>query len=156
MSAILVQDSKVISMYSMKFNDAQLKYTVTDQELLAILESCNYFKQIIHGCNITLHTDHKNLTFNMAHDLMLVWKDLWFNFKKKALLMITHIAGDCDGSRWTSLSCVARETTEDCDVVSCKWGIGSVVAVQLERSIYLWCNLVTSPMFLDARFNVSL
>jgi hypothetical protein len=64
MGPVLVQDGKVISIFSRKFNNAQLNYTVTDQELLAVLEACKHFKQIIHGCNITVHTDHKNLTFN--------------------------------------------------------------------------------------------
>ncbi len=58
----------------------------------------------------------------------------------------THIAGDCDGSRWTSLSCVASKTTEDCVVVSCNWAIGGVIVVRIERSIYLWYNFATSPM----------
>ncbi len=65
MGAVLVQDGKVISTFSRKFNDTQLKYTVTDQEQL-ILEACKHNKQIIHGHNITVHTNHKNLTFNMA------------------------------------------------------------------------------------------
>ncbi len=37
---------------------------MTEQELLAILESCKHFKNIIHGCNVTVHTDHKNLTYS--------------------------------------------------------------------------------------------
>jgi hypothetical protein len=71
MGAVLVQDHKVVSTFFQKFNYAQLKYTVMDQELLAIFKTCKYFKQIIHGCNITLHTDHNNLTLNMAHGLIL-------------------------------------------------------------------------------------
>jgi hypothetical protein len=57
---------QVILTFSRKFNNAQLKYGVTDQELLAILEACKNFKQIIHGCNIIVHTNHKNLTFSTA------------------------------------------------------------------------------------------
>jgi hypothetical protein len=76
MGAVLVQNGKVILTFSRKFNNAQLKYTVTYQELLAILEACKHFKQIIHGCNITVHTDHKNLTFKQPNNLTLVWKDL--------------------------------------------------------------------------------
>jgi hypothetical protein len=62
--AVLVQEGKVISTLSRKFNKAQLKYTVTEHELLAILESCKHFKNIIHKCNVTVHTDHKNLTYS--------------------------------------------------------------------------------------------
>ena len=63
---MLVQDGKVISTFSRKFNDAQLKYTVTDQELLAAAEACKHFKQIIKGCEITIHTDHQNLVYDEA------------------------------------------------------------------------------------------
>ncbi len=67
MGAVLVQEDKPVSIYSTfsrKFDEAQLKYTVTEQELLTILESCKHFKNIIHGCNVTVHTDHKNLTYS--------------------------------------------------------------------------------------------
>ena len=43
-----------------------MKYTVTDQEQLAIFNACKYFKQMIHGSNITVHTNHKKLTFNTS------------------------------------------------------------------------------------------
>ncbi len=49
MDAVLVQYGKVISTFSRKFINAQLKYTVTDQELLAILEACKHFKKIIRS-----------------------------------------------------------------------------------------------------------
>jgi hypothetical protein len=64
MGAVLVQEGKTVSTFSRKFNESQLKYTVTEQELLAILESCKHFKNIIHGCEVTVHTDHKNLTYS--------------------------------------------------------------------------------------------
>ena len=35
MGAVLAQDGKIISNFSRKFNNAQLKYTVTGQKLLA-------------------------------------------------------------------------------------------------------------------------
>jgi hypothetical protein len=37
MGAVLVQEGKTVSTFSKKFNEAQLKYTVTEQELLTIL-----------------------------------------------------------------------------------------------------------------------
>ena len=60
MGAMLVQDGKVISTFSQKFNDTQLKYMVMDQELLAATEACRHCKQIIKGCEVTIRTDHQN------------------------------------------------------------------------------------------------
>ena len=62
MGVVLVQDGKNVSSFSRKFNDAQLKYMVMGQELLAAVEACKRFAQIIRGCKIRIHTDHQNLT----------------------------------------------------------------------------------------------
>ncbi len=67
MGAVLVQDKKIVSTFSRKLNDAQLKYTVTGQELLAAVEACKHFAQIIQGCEIRIHTDHQNLTHDDTH-----------------------------------------------------------------------------------------
>jgi hypothetical protein len=64
MGALLTQDGNVVSTFSRKFNEAQLKYTVTGQELLAAAEACKHFAQIIRGCEIRIHTDHQNLTYD--------------------------------------------------------------------------------------------
>ena len=64
MGAVLTQYGKIISTYSCQFTDAQLKYTVTGQELLAAVEACKHFAQIIRGCEIRIHMDHQNLTHN--------------------------------------------------------------------------------------------
>ena len=66
MGAMLVQEvdgiEQVISIFSRKFNDAQLKYTVSKQELLAAHEACRFFHNIIYGCDILIRCDHKNIT----------------------------------------------------------------------------------------------
>jgi hypothetical protein len=53
---------QVISTFSHKFNKAQLKYTVGEQELRATHEACRFFHDIIYGCNILIRCDHKNIT----------------------------------------------------------------------------------------------
>jgi hypothetical protein len=53
---------QVVSNFSSNFNDAQLKYPVGEQELLAAHKSCRFFHNIIHGCDILIWCDHKNLT----------------------------------------------------------------------------------------------
>ena len=66
MGAILAQEmdgnEHIISTFLCKFNDAQLKYTVSEQELLAAHEACQFFHNIIYGCKILIHRDHKNIT----------------------------------------------------------------------------------------------
>ncbi len=66
MGAILTQVQggveQVVSTFSRKFNDAQLKYPVGEQELLAAYEACKHFHAIIYGCEVTLRCDHMNIT----------------------------------------------------------------------------------------------
>jgi hypothetical protein len=66
MGAMLTQEingtEQVISTFFCKFNNAQLKYTVGKQELLAAHKACRFFHNIIFGCDILIRCDHKNLT----------------------------------------------------------------------------------------------
>jgi hypothetical protein len=94
MGAVLVQDDKVISTFSRKFKDAQLKYTVTDQELLAIFEAHKHITQIVHSCNIIVHTDHKNLTLNMTERSNACVKRTLIQFQDEFGVKLEHIPGE--------------------------------------------------------------
>lgn len=50
-----------ISYFSMKFTDAQRKYTVTERECLACLLSMKHFRGYIEGVKFYLYTDHSSL-----------------------------------------------------------------------------------------------
>lgn len=60
---MLSQEGKPIGFFSKKFNVAQRRYTVTQRELLAIVESLKHFRNIIYGHAIEVFTDHQNLTY---------------------------------------------------------------------------------------------
>ena len=61
---IVSQNNKPIGVFSRKFNAAQAKYPTTEQELLAIVETLKYFKNMLLGQKVRVYTDHKNLTFD--------------------------------------------------------------------------------------------
>ena len=50
-----------LAFFSRKLNTAQQKYSVTKQELLAIVETLKEFKGMLWGQTIAVYTDHKNL-----------------------------------------------------------------------------------------------
>ena len=54
----------LIAFYSRKLNPVQRNYTVMEKELLFIIESLDYFRNILIVFKIIIHSDHKNLSFN--------------------------------------------------------------------------------------------
>ena len=52
-----------IAFYLQKLNDAQMCYTTTEKELLAIVETLKEFKNILSGQKIVVYADHRNLRY---------------------------------------------------------------------------------------------
>ena len=61
LGAVLSQDGKPLSFFSRKLTAPQKNYTVTEKELLAIVEGLKHFKNIIYGYPVKVFSDHKNL-----------------------------------------------------------------------------------------------
>ena len=67
LGVIVGQKGKLIASYSRKMNDDQQRYTVTERELLSILETLKKFRTILLGRKLLIYTDDKNLTFNILY-----------------------------------------------------------------------------------------
>ena len=61
LGAVIVQNNRPIAFFSRKLSDAQTQYSITELELLAIIETLKEFKGMLRGKNIKFYTDHKNL-----------------------------------------------------------------------------------------------
>jgi hypothetical protein len=73
--SVISQKDKPLAFYSRKLTDPQTRYTVTELELLAIVETLREYKCILLGHLITIYTDHKNLTFsNFTTDRVTRWR----------------------------------------------------------------------------------
>ena len=59
--AVIYQKAKPIAFYSQKMNSAQQNYTTTKKELL------KEFRNILLGHQITVYTDHKDLTYKFLN-----------------------------------------------------------------------------------------
>ncbi len=62
LGAVIIQDNRPIAFFSRKLSEMQQKYSVTEIELLAIVETLKEFKGMLWGQDIKVYTDHKNLT----------------------------------------------------------------------------------------------
>jgi hypothetical protein len=61
LGAVLTQDNRPIAFFSRQLSDTQCKYSVTEIEILALVETLKEFKGMLWGQNIKVFTDHTNL-----------------------------------------------------------------------------------------------
>jgi hypothetical protein len=62
LGAVITQGNMPIAFFSRKLSETQSKYSVTEIQLLAIVETLNEFHGMLWGQTIKVYTDHKNLT----------------------------------------------------------------------------------------------
>jgi len=75
LGAVIVQDERPIAFFSRKLNPAQTRYTVTERELLSIVEVLKEFRNILLGQQVIVHTDHENLTYKQQNsDRVMRWR----------------------------------------------------------------------------------
>ena len=75
LGAVISQNNKPIAFYSRKLNPAQTRYTTTERELLAIVETLKEFRNILLGHEIRVYTDHKNLTYKTQNtERVMRWR----------------------------------------------------------------------------------
>jgi hypothetical protein len=77
LGAMITQENEPIAFFSRKLSEMQQKYSVTEIELLAIVETLKEFKRMLWGQNIMVYTDHKNLTrdaLGLTSDRVYWWQ----------------------------------------------------------------------------------
>ena len=77
LGGVITQDNRPIAFFSRKLTKAQQRYTVTELELLSIVELLKEFKGMLLGYEVIVWTDHKNLTrdnLGESSDRVMRWK----------------------------------------------------------------------------------
>ena len=110
LGSVIVQNNRPLAFFSRKLTKAQMNYTVTELELLSIVETLKEFRTILLGQKIKVMTDHKNLVYNakeMASQRALPWRILLKEYGPQ----MEYIKGD-DNSVADALSRLDRKGTE--------------------------------------------
>lgn len=77
LGAVIVQHNRPVAFFSRKLTEVQQKYSITELELLAIVETLKEFKGMLWGQRIKVYTDHKNLTtdaLGLSSDRVYRWR----------------------------------------------------------------------------------
>ncbi len=88
LGAVITKNNKPIEFFSRKLSKTQQKYSVTEIELLAIVETLKEFKGMLWGQDIKVYTDHKNLTrdaLGLASDRVYHWRLLLEEYTPKII-----------------------------------------------------------------------
>jgi hypothetical protein len=75
--SVITQNNRPLAFFSRKLSDAQMRYNVTEKELLAIVETLKEFKGMLWGQSIVVYTDHKNLiqdALRLTSDRFYCWR----------------------------------------------------------------------------------
>ena len=83
LGAVIVQKNRPIAFFTRKLTPTQQKYSITELELLSIVETLKEFKGILWGQRIKVYTDHLNLTrdaLGLTSDRVYRWRLLLEEF----------------------------------------------------------------------------
>ena len=93
LGAVIMQNGKPLAFFSRKLNEAQRKYSVTELELLSIVECLKEFRGMLWGQKIEVYTDHKNLvrdSLDFSCDRVHRWRLILEEYDPKVFYVPGH------------------------------------------------------------------
>jgi len=92
LGSVITQGNRPLAFFRRKLSAAQQKYSVTELQLLAIVETLKEFKVMLWGQRLKVYTDHKNLiqdALGLTSDRVYRWRLLLEEYGPE----IIHIKG---------------------------------------------------------------
>ena len=91
-SGILIQENKLIRIYSAKLSPTEKRYSAIEREMLAIIKSMLAFRNYIFNCRTIVFTDNANITHEtrLGTSRIQRWKLILTEFD----LVLVHVKGE--------------------------------------------------------------
>ena len=83
----------VIAYHSRKLHSAEINYSVTDKESLAVVDSLRHFRYLIFGHSVTVYTDHQAVLGIFKNPHLSGRRARWFEIAYDYEVKIRYIAG---------------------------------------------------------------
>ena len=80
LGAVLLQEGYPIAFESRKLNSAELNYTVTEKEMLAVVHALRVWRCYLEGAQFTVFTDHVSNTFFQTQPSLSRRQARWSEF----------------------------------------------------------------------------
>ena len=99
MSAVITQNERSLAFYNRALSSPQTKYSVSEQELLSIVECSKESKGMLWEQKIRVYTDHQNLVrdaFGLTSDRVYRWRLILEEYGLEIVYMpgVTNIVTD--------------------------------------------------------------
>ena len=162
--AVISQEGKPVAHFSRTLNSAQRNYTVTDKELLSIVEVLKEYRSILYGHRVKVYTDHKNLTHSNTQTVsqrIMRWRLIIEEFGIELIYIKGehNVAADAlsrmPRSNSTQLSAPALETNEISSTLTEECPINYDLLHSEQEKNALLQRMVNSPEQGDPKLTLS-
>lgn len=83
----------VIAYTSRTLHGSEIRYTVTEKEMLAVIHALKQWRSIVLGYSVVIVTDHKAITFLLNSPLRNARLSRWVLFLQEFDLEVVYCAG---------------------------------------------------------------
>ena len=97
LGAVLLQEGYPIAFESRKLNSAELNYTVTEKEMLAVVHALRVWRCYLEGAQFTVFTDHVSNTFFQTQPSLSRRQARWSEFIQRfGVFKWEYFKGECN------------------------------------------------------------